>query len=146
MTRDLRRQPRAGTRSPLCAWRRVAWCLLAFAFAGRATAAAATTGRPTPPNVILIMADDLGAEALGSYGAADYRTPHLDRLAAEGLRFTHCHSQPLCTPSRVQLMTGKYNVRNYTTFGRLDPGERTFGHDLRALGYATAIAGKWQLG
>lgn len=59
------------------------------------------------PNVILIMADDMGYECVGSYGSATYKTPHLDRLAAGGIRFEHCHSQPLCTPTRVKLMTGK---------------------------------------
>lgn len=98
------------------------------------------------PNIVLILADDMGYETVSSYGAADYATPRLDRLAATGLRFTQAHSQPLCTPTRVQLMTGQYNVRNYTHFGELDPTQRTFGHDLREAGYATAIAGKWQLG
>ena len=109
-----------------------------------ATALGATTR--TKPNIVLIMADDIGYECLSSYGSADYATPRLDTLAAEGLRFTQAHSQPLCTPTRVQIMTGQYNVRNYVTFGYLDPAQRTFGNDLRAAGYATAIAGKWQLG
>lgn len=148
MNRAMRRRPCVKIPSPLQSLRREIRCLVVFALlsAGLSTVVAAEPGQSVPPNIILIMADDLGAEALGSYGAADYRTPHLDQLAAEGLRFTQCHSQPLCTPSRVQLMTGKYNVRNYTTFGRLESEERTFGHDLRELGYATAIAGKWQLG
>ena len=64
------------------------------------------------PNIILIMADDLGAETLGSYGGESYQTPHLDQLAAEGMRFTHAYATPLCTTSRVQIMTGKYNIRN----------------------------------
>ncbi|MBD3275438.1 MAG: sulfatase-like hydrolase/transferase, partial [Candidatus Marinimicrobia bacterium] len=70
----------------------------------------------TRPNIILIMADDLGYECLSCYGSASYRTPALDTLADEGARFEHCYSQPLCTPSRVKIMTGKYNFRNYTTF------------------------------
>jgi len=97
------------------------------------------------PNVILIMADDMGFECLGCNGAADYQTPHLDRLAANGMRFVHCYSQPLCTPSRVQIMTGKYNFRNYLEFGYLDPADRTFGHMMQEAGYRTCIAGKWQL-
>ena len=68
------------------------------------------------PNVILIMADDLGHECLGTYGSKQYRTPNLDRLAAEGVRFDHAYSAPICTPTRVMLMTGKYNHRNYTLF------------------------------
>ncbi len=98
-----------------------------------------------PPNVVLIMADDLGFETLSCNGGATYDTPNLDRLAAEGVRFTHCYSTPLCTPSRVQIMTGRYNFRNYDEFGYLDPKEKTFGNLMRHAGYATCIAGKWQL-
>ncbi|MEC7235473.1 MAG: sulfatase-like hydrolase/transferase, partial [Verrucomicrobiota bacterium] len=98
------------------------------------------------PNIVLIMADDLGLETMGSYGGTLYKTPNLDRLAANGMRFEHCYAQPICTPSRVQLMTGQYNVRNYTKFGLLPRGEVTFAHKLKAKGYATCIAGKWQLG
>ncbi|QEG41694.1 sulfatase-like hydrolase/transferase [Roseimaritima ulvae] len=97
------------------------------------------------PNIILILADDVGIEGLGCYGGTSYRTPHLDQMAAEGVRFTHAYAQPLCTPTRVQLMTGKYNHRNWRAFGILDPQETTFGHALQASGYATAIFGKWQL-
>jgi len=97
------------------------------------------------PNIILIMADDLGYECLGCYGSTSYKTPVLDELAGGGMRFEHCYSQPLCTPSRVQIMTGKYNFRNYTVFGSLDPKETTFGHILQKSGYATCVAGKWQL-
>lgn len=97
------------------------------------------------PNILLIMADDLGYECLSSYGSASYETPELDRLAASGMRFTHCYSQPLCTPSRVQIMTGRYNHRNYTAFGILPKSEITFANLLKDEGYATAVAGKWQL-
>lgn len=97
------------------------------------------------PNIILIMADDLGYETLGVYGGDSYRTPNLDKLANEGMRFEHCYSMPLCTPSRVQIMTGKYNFRNYIGFGLLDPREKTFAHYMRESGYNTDIAGKWQL-
>ena len=97
------------------------------------------------PNVILLMADDMGYECLGCNGSASYRTPHLDRLAASGLRFRHCYSQPLCTPSRVKIMTGKSNHQNYVEFGYLDPREKTFGHLMQDAGYKTCIAGKWQL-
>jgi arylsulfatase A len=101
---------------------------------------------PRKPNVVLILADDLGYECLGCNGSTSYRTPHLDKLAATGTRFEHCHVQPLCTPTRVQLMTGIYNVRNYSRFGLLDPEATTFANLLRKGGYATCIAGKWQLG
>lgn len=98
------------------------------------------------PNIVLIMADDLGYECLTANGGESYKTPHLDRLAASGMRFEHCHVQPLCTPTRVQLMTGKYNVRNYLRFGVLPRGEKTFGHVFQQAGYVTGICGKWQLG
>jgi arylsulfatase A len=97
------------------------------------------------PNVILIMADDVSWEAFGCYGGEDYRTPNIDALAEHGIRFKHCYSTPICTPSRVKLMTGQYNFRNYTHFGYLNPSDKTFGHLMQAAGYKTAIAGKWQL-
>ena len=98
------------------------------------------------PNIILIMADDLGYECIGANGGTSYKTPVLDRLAAKGIRFEHCYSQPLCTPSRVQIMTGIYNVRNYVKFGLLDRNETTFGHMFQEAGYKTCVVGKWQLG
>lgn len=99
-----------------------------------------------PPNLILIMADDLGYETIGANGGTSYQTPELDRLAATGMRFTHCHAQPLCTPTRVQLMTGLSNARNYIEFGHMDPKSVTFANLLKTAGYATCIVGKWQLG
>lgn len=98
------------------------------------------------PNIVLIMADDMGIECLGSYGSAAYETPNLDRLAENGVRFEHCYSTPLCTPSRVQIMTGKYGFRNYDDFGSLPLDQKTFANLLKDRGYATCIAGKWQLG
>ena len=97
------------------------------------------------PDIILIMADDVGIEGLGCYGGASYQTPNLDGMAAVGVRFTHAYSQPLCTPTRVELMTGKDNHRNWTSFGILDPTQRTFGHAMLDAGYTTGIFGKWQL-
>ena len=97
------------------------------------------------PNILFILADDLGVECLGSYGGLDYQTPNLDRLAATGVSFSHAYAQPLCTPTRLQLMTGKYNHRNWVCFGIMDPQERTFGHVMREAGYRTCLAGKWQL-
>jgi len=98
------------------------------------------------PNIVLIMADDIGYECFSSYGSKDYNTVNLDQLAANGMRFKHCNSQPLCTPSRVQILTGRYNNRNYRGFGWLDPKEITFANVLKDAGYETCIAGKWQLG
>ena len=97
------------------------------------------------PNIILIMADDLGYETLGSSGGTSYKTPLLDQLASRGMRFTHCYSQPVCTPSRVKIMTGQSNARNYRQFGLMPAGQITFGNLLKDAGYTTCIAGKWQL-
>ena len=97
------------------------------------------------PNVVLIMADDLGFETIGANGSASYSTPRLDELARTGARFTNCHVNPLCTPTRSAIMTGRLNYRNYVGFGLLAPGETTFARMLKDAGYATAVVGKWQL-
>ncbi len=98
------------------------------------------------PNIILIIADDFGYECVTANGGESYQTPNLDRLATSGMRFEQCHVQPLCTPTRVQLMTGRYNVRNYLNFGTLPRSETTFAQLLKKSGYITGICGKWQLG
>jgi len=98
------------------------------------------------PNIILIMADDLGYECIGANGGTSYETPVLDKMASQSVRFEHCYAQPLCTPSRVKLMTGIYNVRNYINFGILDKNQTTFANLLKQAGYATCVVGKWQLG
>ena len=97
------------------------------------------------PNVILIMADDLGYEAIGINGADEYKTPVLDSLALNGINFNNAYSQPLCTPTRVKIMTGKPNYVNYEFFTYLNPDEKTFGNLFQENGYKTALAGKWQL-
>ena len=84
----------------------------------------ATFSRAEKPNILLIMADDIGIEGLSCYGGTSYQTPRLDQLAKGGIRFTHAYSQPLCTPTRVQIMTGKYNHRNWLYFGILEPREK----------------------
>lgn len=97
------------------------------------------------PNVILIMADDIAYDNIGCYGSEYFKTPRLDKLARTGAKFNHCYSMPLCTPSRVKIMTGRDNIRNYVGFGSLDKNETTFGTMMKNAGYATAVAGKWQL-
>ncbi len=116
------------------------WCAVVVILGGIVAQAA-----PDRPNVVLFLVDDLGYEALGAYGGVSYETPALDRLAASGVRFTHAYATPLCAPSRLQLMTGRYTHRNYTEWGVLPKDEITFANLLRDAGYATYVAGKWQL-
>lgn len=104
--------------------------------------------KPEKPNILLILADDVGREVLGSYGGTSYPTPHLDRLARTGLRFEHAYSMPVCHPSRICLMTGRYPFRlGHPVWGTFPDQweERTLPQVLKRAGYATAIAGKWQL-
>ena len=108
----------------------------------------------TPPNVVLIFVDDLGYGDLGCYGAKDIRTPHLDRLAAEGNRFTSFYvAQAVCTASRAALLTGVYPNRigmggalNHTSPTGIAPGEKLLSNHFKEQGYATGIFGKWHLG
>ena len=97
------------------------------------------------PNIILILGDDIGVDVPTSYGGQSYETPNIDMMAQLGMKFTQCHSSPLCSPSRVCIMTGKYNFRNYSEWGVMDPNDHTFGNLLQKAGYATYVAGKWQL-
>lgn len=112
-----------------------------------------------PYNFVVILADDLGAAELGCYGHKDHRTPRIDRLAKEGMRFRTCFATPICSPSRVMLMTGRYGFRTgwYHLTGRpysptyanpaydLGSSETTFADVLRMHGYLTLLVGKWQL-
>jgi len=106
------------------------------------------------PNIILICADDLGIEALKAYGGHGVQTPHLDKLADNGMLFTHCFANPACSPSRVEIMTGTYpgftGVRHvlskWDDNTYLDPTKfNSFANQLKKAGYATAIAGKWNV-
>ena len=98
------------------------------------------------PNVVLFMVDDFGYECITANGGESYQTPNIDRLAATGIRFENCHVQPLCTPTRVQLMTGQYNIRNYLKFGTLPRTRDNVWTSFKRAGYRTAVCGKWQLG
>ncbi len=99
------------------------------------------------PNIVLIMADDVGCEPIGAYGGERWKTPHIDALAKGGMRFDYCFSMPVCHPTRVCLMTGKYPFRlksGWGSFPKLEE-KNTVAQVLKRAGYTTAIAGKWQL-
>lgn len=109
------------------------------------------------PNVIFILSDDMGYADIGSYGVKDIRTPHLDRLAREGVRLTQCYSNgPVCTPTRAAFVTGRYQQRiNQAMEWAVLPDQRndtlplsetTIARMLKDDGYATALIGKWHLG
>jgi arylsulfatase len=123
------------------------------AFLGSAAASALLRGQTHPPNIVFIYADDLGYGDLGVYGSK-IRTPNLDRMAAEGVRFTQFYSaNPVCSPSRAALLTGRYPTRvgvprvlnpNDTTGLALN--ETTLAQMFKSSGYRTMCIGKWHLG
>ncbi|HET6574224.1 MAG TPA: sulfatase-like hydrolase/transferase, partial [Fimbriiglobus sp.] len=123
-----------------------------------AAAVGATPAADRPPNVVVILADDLGYGDLGCYGHPTVRTPNLDRMAAEGMKFTDFYAAaPVCTPSRAALLTGRLPQRSGMTSdtrrvlfpdsaGGLPRSEITLADVLKDRGYATACVGKWHLG
>ncbi len=128
--------------------------LLLVAFLLLGLTAAASAALPARPNLVYILADDLGYGDVGCYGQRQIATPHLDALAREGMRFTqHYAGNTVCTPSRSSLLTGRHpghvrhrdNPRFVDSYGFL-PEELTFGDVMRRAGYATGIAGKWHVG
>jgi arylsulfatase A len=100
------------------------------------------------PNIVFILADDLGIGEVSCYGADNYKTPHIDRLAREGMRFTHAYTPSLCGPSRATILTGRYLFRtgatNQDATGRFTPAAETMlPKILKPAGYVTAAVGKW---
>ncbi|MEN6495146.1 MAG: sulfatase [Thermoguttaceae bacterium] len=117
-----------------------------------ATHARAAAGPAKPPNIVILLADDLGYGDLGFQGGKDIPTPHVDSLAANGVRFTNGYvSGPYCSPTRAGLITGRYQTRfghEFNPAGErgLPKRETTIADRLKAAGYATGLVGKWHLG
>lgn len=132
-------------KSPAVVLVTVAWLVAANRAYGAETSAGSQRRLIERPNILLILADDVGREVLGCYGGTTYKTPNIDALARTGQRFTHCYSMPVCHPSRLALLTGRYPFRNPAGWGSWPEGAQTFAQVLQKAGYATAVAGKWQL-
>ena len=124
----------------------------------RASVVQTHAAEPAQPNIILILADDIGAKEFSCYGSKEHRTPNLDRMAAEGTRFETFYVMPKCTPTRVALMTGQYGFHTgYLGMSNKAwvPAKDSPQHDianhfthaklLKSAGYTTALVGKWQL-
>ncbi|MEM7699586.1 MAG: sulfatase-like hydrolase/transferase, partial [Verrucomicrobiota bacterium] len=123
---------------------RVAALVCAFTLTG--CGLSASEANPSErPNIIIALADDISAAMLSCYGGESVKTPILDGLAAEGIRFTNCFAPPLCMPARCELLTGLYSHRNFLGRGNVAIGERTIASLLKEVGYTTCQVEKWHL-
>ncbi len=121
---------------------------------GCAAAGTASAADKAPPNIVYFLVDDMGREDCGFMGGVEIKTPHIDRLAAAGATLDAFYVQPLCSPTRAALLTGRYPMRFGLQVGVVKPwakfglplDERTLADDLKAAGYETGIFGKWHLG
>ena len=110
-----------------------------------------SSAAPRRPNIVLIMADDMGHGDLGVHGNPIIRTPHLDRLAKQSVRFKNFYVSPVCSPTRASLLTGRYHYRTgviHTSRGgaMMHGDEVTVAELLKVAGYRTGVFGKWHLG
>ncbi len=134
------------------------WIICILLAAGLTVQVVDAAGGDRPYNFIVIMTDDLGANDVGCYGSTEFETPCLDHLASEGMLFETCYATPICTATRLMLMTGQYGYRNgYFNQGGAEytPDRKSslynvsdkflFSDLLKAKGYATAVVGKWQM-
>jgi arylsulfatase len=135
---------------------RAAWLSFLGVFAAVIAASTPAAAQQQKPNILFILADNIGYGDIGVYGGGELRgapTPHIDRLAGEGLRLTQFLVEPACTPSRAALMTARYSIRSGLSLVAVEgtdislpAKEITMAEMLHDVGYATAIFGKWHLG
>ncbi len=122
--------------------------LLCISLTLTGSASTANLAKASPPNILFILADDVGSEAIQCYGGESYTTPRIDQLAQQGMRFEHAYAMAVCHPSRICLLSGQYPFRmGHPDWGSYPPSAEanTIAQVLKKAGYATGVAGKWQI-
>ena len=135
-------------RGPLPDHRRLVMAAVVVWLAHTVHGPAVSAEQADRPNIVVILADDVGIDAIGCYGGTSFKTPAIDKLAQSGTRFDHCYSMPVCHPTRICFLTGRYPRKLQNPKWGSFPREletQTVAHTMQRLGYATAVAGKWQL-